>query len=173
MYTGSNMFVRKIVFHMRNFFGGPRRSARALIVRDNKLLAFRRKRYDRKAGEWLEYYSIPGGGIEPGEKPEQAAVRELREEMGIDIKTNRLVAHRYAKDFEHYVYSADIISGTPELQMDSEEAMVMNEYNQFAVEWVDIDKLTVEGLRYYSDYLEIIQQLGDGNHPDSPSHFKA
>ena len=143
-----------------------RKSARALIIRDGKLLTFLRKRHSRKTGEWIEYYSIPGGGIDKGESPENAAVRELYEEMGVRIKLGDLVAHRIGKFFEHYVFTAEIIEGEPRLRMDSEEAEYMNERNQFIVRWVPVGELTKENLRYYCDYLELIQQLAAGQKPD-------
>ena len=34
--------------------------------------------------EGRTFYSIPGGGIEDGETPEQTAIRELKEECGLD-----------------------------------------------------------------------------------------
>lgn len=145
---------------------GPRKSARVLIIREGALLTFRRKRYSRKTGEWIEYYSIPGGGIDPGEAPEAAAARELKEEMGIAIEVRRLLVHRISPRFEHYVYEARIISGEPRLQLDSEEAASMNSDNQFIVEWVPIENLTKESLRYYRDYLETIQRLANGTLPD-------
>lgn len=143
-----------------------RKSARALIIRDEALLVFLRKRYSRKTGEWIEYYSIPGGGIDKGESPEDAAVRELYEEMGVRIKLGGLVAHRIGKFFEHYVFTADIVDGEPHLMLDSEEAMHMGEHNQFIVTWVPVEELTHENLRYYCDYLELIQQLAAGQKPD-------
>mgnify|MGYP006199158567 CR=1 FL=1 len=143
-----------------------RKSARALIIRDGKLLTFLRKRYSRKTGEWIEYYSIPGGGIDKGESPEDAAVRELFEEMGVHINLDGLVAHRIGRFFEHYVFTADIADGEPRLMMDSEEAMHMGEHNQFIVTWVPVNELTKENLRYYCDYLELIQQLAAGQKPD-------
>lgn len=151
---------------MRLWPNKRRKSARALIIRDGELLTFLRKRYSKKTGEWIEYYSIPGGGIDNGESPEQAVVRELYEEMGVQIKLGPLVAHRIGKIFEHYVYAADIVDGSPHLMLDSEEAAHMGEQNQFIVTWVPVKKLTKENLRYYCDYLELIQHLGAGNKPD-------
>ena len=37
------------------------------------------------------YLDIPGGYVEPGESPSQAAVREVKEELGIDIELGRLL----------------------------------------------------------------------------------
>lgn len=143
-----------------------RKSARALIIRDGELLTFWRKRHSRKTGEWIEYYSIPGGGIDKGESPEDAVVRELYEEMGVRIRLGSLVAHRIGTFFEHYVFTADIIDGEPHLMMDSEEAAYMGEHNQFIVKWMPVSELTKENLRYYSDYLELIQELATGHEPD-------
>ena len=142
-----------------------RKSARALIIRDEKLLVFLRKRHSRKTGEWIEYYSIPGGGIDKGETPEDAAIRELYEEMGVRIKLDKLVAHRVGKFFEHYVFTAEITDGEPHLMLNSEEAAHMSERNQFIVQWVPIENLTKESLRYYCDYLELIQRLAAGDNP--------
>lgn len=147
----------------------PRRSARALIVHKERILVMQRKRFSMKSGEWIEYYSIPGGGIERGEAPETAVVRELKEEMGVDIRVISQVAHRQGKRFEHFIYSAEMVDPTqqPILMPDSEEALDWHtETNQFIPTWVDVYALTKENLRYYSDYLELIHQLAEGRHPD-------
>lgn len=45
---------------------------------------------------------LPGGGVEPGEDPRSAAVRELREEVGLEITPAALrEAARIELDFEH------------------------------------------------------------------------
>lgn len=153
---------------MKFFLRKPRKSARAIIVKDGKALLFKRKRLDTKTGKWLEYYSVPGGGIDKGETPEQAVIRELKEEMGVDIVLGSLIARRIASDFEHYVYSADVVAGTPQLMPDSEEAQHMSEYNQYEAVWVSVSGLTLDDLSYYSDYLDLMQQLARGERPQAP-----
>ena len=36
-----------------------------------------------------EYWTLPGGGVESNETPEQAVVREIKEETGLDVKVKR------------------------------------------------------------------------------------
>ncbi len=52
------------------------------IVQDGRVLAARRTRPTALAGRW----ELPGGKAEPGEGEEQALVRELREELGVDVR---------------------------------------------------------------------------------------
>lgn len=143
----------------------PRKSARVIIIRDGKLLVFFRKRYSKKTGEWIEYYSIPGGGIDKGETAEAAAKRELMEEMGVEVSLGKLVAHSTSRHFEHFVFIGDIVGGEPRLMLDSEEAASMHDGNQFIVAWIDVDQLTPEKLRYYGQYCELIKQLAAGDVP--------
>ena len=52
----------------------------AVIVRNGKIFATQ-----RGYGEWKDWWEFPGGKIEPGESPEEALQREIREELAIDI----------------------------------------------------------------------------------------
>jgi 8-oxo-dGTP diphosphatase len=57
----------------------------------------------RQAGAMLAgYWEFPGGKIELGESPEEAAVRECREEAGVDVKS----CGRYETNVEQYDYGA-------------------------------------------------------------------
>ncbi len=54
----------------------------ALIDVDNRVLVTQRPEGKQLAGLW----EFPGGKLEPGERPEGALIRELREELGIEVK---------------------------------------------------------------------------------------
>lgn len=55
--------------------------AAVLIDRDGRVLIAQRPEGKQMAGLW----EFPGGKVEAGERPEQALVRELKEELGIDV----------------------------------------------------------------------------------------
>ncbi|MBI5200158.1 MAG: 16S rRNA (cytosine(1402)-N(4))-methyltransferase RsmH [Elusimicrobia bacterium] len=67
-----------------------------VILRSGMVLLCRRGPGKKLAGKW----EFPGGRIEPGETPEAALVRELKEELGIDAEVGAEVARsRHAYDF--------------------------------------------------------------------------
>ena len=73
-------------------------SAVALIDRDGRVLIAQRPEGKSMAGLW----EFPGGKIEGGETPEQALIRELYEELGIETWSSCLapltfVSHRYSE----------------------------------------------------------------------------
>lgn len=61
------------------------RVAAALILKGASFLAAKRQGSRHLAG----YYELPGGKIEEGESPEQACLREIKEELGCKIKIER------------------------------------------------------------------------------------
>lgn len=51
-------------------------------IREGRVLAARRPPYKRQGGQW----ELPGGKVEPGETEPEALVRELREELGVEVE---------------------------------------------------------------------------------------
>jgi 8-oxo-dGTP diphosphatase len=79
--------------------------ARAIIVQDNCIALIKRQR----AGN--TYYVIPGGGMEPGETPERTAIRESREELGLHIEIERLLAEISFHGRKQYYFLAKATGG--------------------------------------------------------------
>ncbi len=67
-------------------------AACALIDIDNRVLLARRPEGKKMAGLW----EFPGGKLNPGETPEAAVIRELREELGIDVAEACLAPFAFA-----------------------------------------------------------------------------
>lgn len=64
----------------------------ALVDEDNRVLIARRPEGRHMAGLW----EFPGGKVDPGELPEQALIRELAEELGIDVTQSCLAPLTFA-----------------------------------------------------------------------------
>ncbi len=67
-------------------------AACALVDSDGRVLLAQRPEGKTLAGLW----EFPGGKLEPGERPEEALIRELAEELGIDVKSACLAPLTFA-----------------------------------------------------------------------------
>ena len=89
------------------------------VVRDEagRLLLVRRGR-EPGAGLW----SLPGGRIEPGETPAEAATREVFEETGLQVSVGRLLASIEIGDFVVHDFAATVVGGTLQAGDDAGDA---------------------------------------------------
>jgi 8-oxo-dGTP diphosphatase len=79
--------------------------AAVVILQDEKIALIERQR----AG--LHYFTCPGGHVETGETPEQAAVREAREELGLDVSIQRLLAEIWWNNRPQFYYLVEVVGG--------------------------------------------------------------
>ena len=83
-----------------------RTRAGIVLIEDNKVALIERHR----AG--LEYFVFPGGGVDEGETPEQAAIRESMEELGVQVVIKQKVAEiHFGQTSVHIYFLVDRVSG--------------------------------------------------------------
>jgi 8-oxo-dGTP diphosphatase len=92
----------------------PRKLVVAALVRREGRVLMSRRRADQAMPLLWEF---PGGKVEPGEAPEAALAREVREELGCEVRVGRIhevVFHAY-RQFDLYmlVYACELAAGAP------------------------------------------------------------
>ena len=117
----------------------------AALVRDGQVLASRRTEPPRLAGLW----EFPGGKVEPGEGDAEALVRELREELRVEVE----VGDRLGGDLPIgggtavlRVYLCRLVRGEPALG-DHDEHRWLGPDELLDVPWIPVDLPLVEQLR--------------------------
>lgn len=128
--------------------------AAGLVFEEGRLLITQRPPGGHLAGLW----EFPGGKLEPGESWEGALVRELREELGIDVVVGRefcRIQHAYPqREVRLRFYVCRIASGTPSPIACS------------AVAWVGPDELDrfefPEADRQLLEQLPVAPEFGSG-----------
>lgn len=93
----------------------------------------------------IPVWVVPGGGIEKGETPRQAAIREAREESGFDIKIIRQVAEytHHESGKKNNLFEAVVIGGKATLSNESKEVAFFDPNNlpelrhPLLSEWLD------------------------------------
>ena len=76
-----------------------------ILIEDNRLALIERHRGG------MHYFAFPGGGMDEGETPEQAATREAEEELGIQVKIKQKVSDVYFNEKVQHYFLTERISG--------------------------------------------------------------
>ena len=118
--------------------------AAAIIQKDDRIFATQ-----RGYGPYKDGWEFPGGKIEPGETPEQALMREIREELDTDILVGeKLVQAEYDYPDFHLsmgCYLCTIRAGNLTLkEHESAKWLRMDELD--TVQWLPADRIVVERL---------------------------
>jgi len=111
-------------------------AARAIIIEDKKMLLMHRNKNGK------QYFTLVGGRVQDGEAPQQAMVREVKEETGLDVTACRLVyLEEHADPYNsQYIFVCEIAShGVVAIQDASEEALLNKiSTNMHTPLWVDV-----------------------------------
>lgn len=116
----------------------------AAIVRDGRLLAQQRAYPESHAGQW----ELPGGRVEPDEKPEDALVRECVEELGVTVVVGAQVGPDVPlkKDMVLRVFAAELGGGEPEaLEHNAVRWLTADELQ--GLDWLPADRVLVPALQ--------------------------
>ncbi|WP_185994077.1 (deoxy)nucleoside triphosphate pyrophosphohydrolase [Streptomyces sp. NBC_01525] len=124
------------------------------VLDRGRLLAARRSAPPALAGRW----ELPGGKVEDGESPEQALVRELREELGVEAEPLEPIAGEWAlrPGFVLRVWAAKLVSGEPRPLQDHDELRWLEPDEELSVDWLDQDRPAVA---------EAMRRLREGEGP--------
>lgn len=114
-----------------------RNSARSIIIENGKAAMIHSLRYD--------YYKFPGGGIEQGEDPIEAMIRETREEAGLTVIPESVTEYGYVHRIhksntdetecfiqDNFYYLCKVCKDVSSQQLDDYEAQ-----EDFTLEYVD------------------------------------
>ena len=118
----------------------------AIIRRGDKIFATQ-----RGYGEWKDWWEFPGGKMEPGETPEAALVREIREELDTEIRIDKFL-HTVEWDYPKFhlilhCYLCSLLT----------ESLHLNEHE--AARWLGKEELnSVRWLPADEDLLPLIWQ---------------
>jgi 8-oxo-dGTP diphosphatase len=115
------------------FYLDPKVAAGTLICQEGQILLLRRG-IEPRYGMWV----FPGGFVDRGEHPEDAAIREAREEAGVEVALRGLLGVYHEPTGSPViliVYRAELVSGTPE---PADETLEVRFFLPGELPWTDI-----------------------------------
>lgn len=121
-----------------------RKAVRTFLINKNNVVAIK-----YKTEKNLDYYDIPGGKIEDGETSSQASIREVKEETGIQIISQK--------------YKGNVIIEYPNMIFEF-DVYIVKEYDGIPAEfaendsmWINIDELLKKDKKFAS--IEILKYI--------------
>lgn len=77
----------------------------AILIENDQVALIERQRLDR------HYFTFPGGGVDAGETPEQAVVREMYEETGLRVAVKRKLANVWFRGNRQEFFLIETVGG--------------------------------------------------------------
>ena len=127
----------------------------AIIIHEGKIFATQ-----RGYGEFKDGWEFPGGKIEPGETPQEALVREIKEELDTEIEVKDFL-ETVEYDYPEFHLSMDCffcrIKAGDLVLKEHEAAKWLTADALDSVDWLPADRGLIKGVRHYvknGGYLE-------------------
>jgi len=126
-----------------------------VLIEDDKVALIERHR----AG--LDYFVFPGGGVDEGETPEQAAIRETLEELGVEVVVKQKVAEIHFGQSTQLYFLVERVggefgTGTGEEFTDSDPGDPQE--GIYVPIWMPMDELPRHRNVYPSDLAKLVTQ---------------
>jgi 8-oxo-dGTP diphosphatase len=100
----------------------------------------------KRVRDGVTYYVFPGGGIEEGETPEEATIREALEELGVKVEVKECIAEIEFNGVEYYILG-NIIGGTICSGIGEEYTNPIRDRGTYEPMWVEIGSLSKKDVR--------------------------
>jgi len=143
-------------------------AARAIIIVDKHLLLMKR------VVENNTYYTLVGGAVADGETPQQALIREVKEESQLDVISSRLVFTEYSPDpvASQYIFLCEVATSTAIGIDPRSEESIRNEIglDLHELTWLKQDMFAKIPFRTPRLQTAIIKALRQG-FPDEPTQL--
>jgi len=139
--------------------------AGVVLIEDDKVALIERFR-DRN-----HYYVFPGGGVDDGEAPQDAAIREMEEETGLNVAIKRKLAEiHFGLSYQIYYLvekvSGEYGTGTDEEYTDSEPDNPAK--GIYVPIWMPIIELDEHENVYPIDIADLVTQSVNNGWPEEP-----
>ena len=132
-------------------FYNPKPVAVVIPITETNDIILMRRGFEPRRGHW----SLPGGFVDLGESVEQAAIREVQEELDLEIEITHLIGvYSRAEDRTVVVVYAAAAQGTPSI---TEEALEVRAFSPIDIPW--------QGLAFWSETNALRDYLGSRSRP--------
>lgn len=116
----------------------------AAIIDGGRVLAARRALPAAVAGQW----EFPGGKVEPGESDADALVREIREELGVEIAVGAPLGESVIEPgLTLRLLRAELLTGELEARFDHDDVRWFHDEELDSVPWLDSDGALIHLVR--------------------------